>query len=191
MTHEGMKTKEDIQKRLEKLRLRYLRQYVSKANLKSHENCVYNLNQAPLNYKPEVPLELSLAPRVSTTLLVIQPESPIRLCMYGSENPSTWSGDICNDDIKSSSCPYFKPITEESSVVDSFNDLLKDDEFVANNYKDIAALQWVIDDRIHRTSLSVVSKFVLFVDNLFRFFKNRFSRKTLVNHANTIEDFKE
>jgi hypothetical protein len=122
----------------------------------------------PVKRTDHVPTEVELSPRITTTLVVIQPDSPIRLCMYGSEKPDLWNGDVCDDDATAHACPYFSPKISEDRSVEKFNELMSDDAFVLENYKDIASLQWVLNDRVHLTPLSVWDKIKIWFDTFFR-----------------------
>lgn len=171
-----MKTEIEIRKRLEKLRVRYCRKYCADVSGKKPRNCVYNIEHAPVERVDHVPTEVELAPRVTTTLVVIQPDFPIRLCMYGSEKPDTWNGDVCDDDATAHACPYFEPKIPEDRAVEEFDKLMSDDEFVLENYRDIASLQWVLNERVHLTPLSTLDKVKIWFD---RFFRGRRSTKLL------------
>lgn len=163
-----MKTADEVRKRLEKLRTRCLRQHCATASAKKPSNCIHNIEHIPRPQKARMPTEVEKAPRVITTLVVIQPESPVRLCMYGSENPATWNGDICDDDATAASCQHFEPRVTEDQAVREFDDLMADDEYVVKNHADIAALQWVLGERVYRTPLSVWDRFLLWVDSFMR-----------------------
>jgi len=103
-----------------------------------------------------------LAPRQSKTLVVLQEESPIYLCLLGSEDSATWSGDICDDTV-AASCKHFNPRIPAEDVVEEFKELLKDDRYVYDNYLDIATLQWVLGDRIFQYDLSWFGRFVMWI----------------------------
>ncbi len=109
-----------------------------------HHNCVYNREHLPrkLPYSlSDVTTELDLAPRRVTTLVVIQEDKPVRLCAYGCDAPADWQGNsraeenyVCDSDSVSADCSLFEP-------------LLGPDEAVYENFRDLAVLQWVLEDR--------------------------------------------
>lgn len=142
-----MKTQFEIEKRLQKLRRRYRQKYVQERTGRHHENCVHNYVHAPRGqFKYSRSADVDMAPRKQTTLLVIQPEQSIRICTYGSTGKD-WNGDVCDSDEKSSGCPWFKPARSEDEVGEEFDAVLSDVEFVFENYRDMATLQWVLDVR--------------------------------------------
>ncbi len=115
-----------------------------------HENCVHNRQVLPKKlpyFQSDLPTELDLAPRQVMTLLVIQEEKPVRICMYGAGDPANWLGDVCDSDVRSRCCKYFVPLKTAEEATDEFMESLTDDKFVYDNYRDLAALQWVVGDR--------------------------------------------
>lgn len=162
-----MKTPEEIRKRLEKLRVRYCKNFFSEVRSKKPHNCVHNAEHHPSKRKPVLPTEVELAPRIVTTLVVIQPDSPIRLCMYGSEKPDLWNGDVCDDDATAASCPYFEAKISEDEANDEFNKLMADDAYVLEHYKDVATLQWVLNERVYETELSFWGRLTLWFGRIF------------------------
>lgn len=147
-----MKTETEIIKRLHKLRLRYKRKYVQLKTGRMHRNCFYNYEHFPnkLPYSKSRDTESSLTSRKRVILVVIQPDQPICICMYGSKGSlsNEWDGDICDTDEKAAECPLFKPAITEVVAEAEFGELLKDDEHVFENYRDMATLQWVLDIRV-------------------------------------------
>jgi hypothetical protein len=142
-----MKTQSEIEKRLQKLRKRYRQKYVQERIGRHHENCVHNYVHAPRGqFKYSRSHDVELAPRKQTTLMVIQPEQSIRICTYGSAGKE-WNGDVCDSDDKSSDCPWFKAARSEEEVGAEFDAVLADVEFVFENFRDMATLQWVLDVR--------------------------------------------
>jgi len=145
-----VKSESVVRKRAERLRDRYLRRHVLRSQESRHKNCVHNREILPrkLPYsQSDLSTELDLAPRHVTTLLVIQEDKPVRICMYGADSPSKWSGDVCDDDGRARGCPYFTPLKTVVEATDDFMASLADDKFVYDNFRDIAALQWVLGDR--------------------------------------------
>lgn len=156
-----MKSKSEIEKRLRNLRIKYAKRYIAESQVRSHQNCIYNKIHVSTNHKQvSESADLALYPKRQTTLVIIQPDAPIRLCMYGSDNPSKWSGDICDSDDISKSCPMFKPGTSASQAREDFLAMLSDDEWVFDNYRDMAALQWVLNDRLHKMKLSILERII-------------------------------
>lgn len=147
-----MKSEADVRSRLDALRAKYLKRHVRASQQRAHRNCVHNAEHKPrpLPYSRGVPLELERAPRRSVSLVVIQDESqPVRICMFGAESPSTWRGDTCDSDEISDRCPMFKPVVSAAEAALEFDQSLEDDKAVMRDYPDVAALQWVLGERLH------------------------------------------
>jgi len=155
-----MKTQSEIEKRLQKLRKRYRQKYVQERVGRRHQNCVHNYEHAPRGeFKYSRSHDVELAPRRQTTLLVVQPDQPVRICTYGSTGKD-WNGDVCDTDEKASGCPWFKASRLEDEVGAEFDSLMSDVEFVFDNYRDVATLQWVLDVRVVTVKPSLVERFL-------------------------------
>ena len=163
-----MKTRSDIENRLKSLRVKYAKRYVKKSQERLHTNCSYNMVHAPRTaYKSDKTVDLPMVPKRQVTLVVVQPDAPVRLCMYGCEDPSTWSGNVCDDDSVSRSCPMFKPLQSLQSARAEYMEKLSDDEWVFDNHKDMVALQWALSDRLHKMQLSVLERLILWFQVFF------------------------
>lgn len=160
-----MKGESVIRARLERLRRRYLRHHLLLSQEKRHRNCVHNLNQAPLGSlrasRAGVETSYELAPRNQHTLIVIQEDRPVGICMFGSDSPADWPGDICDSDSVSSSCPKFRALRSEEEARSDFGALLMDDKLVYERYRDLAALQWVLQERAG--SLGLLRRLLRFI----------------------------
>lgn len=161
-----MKTENAIRARLKKLRRRYLNKYVTASQERRHENCAYNVEMMPLDRHPHVMTEFELAPRVSSSVVIIHPDLPVRLCIHGANDPTSWNGDLCDDDDVAKKCNRFKPRVSADEAKNEFNELLKDDDYVLKNHGDIAALQWVLNDRVHAMPLSLLEKITIAVTQI-------------------------
>lgn len=152
-----MKTRDEILSRLRKLRTRYATRYMESSRERLPCNCRHNHVHKSTNYSRQVTTAqpTDIAPRSQVTLLVLQEDRPIGLCMYGSEDSSKWPGNICDSKETASECPYFTPKMSVAASQAEFFAKLEDDEFVFDNYRDIAALQWVLGERVHNHALSL------------------------------------
>ncbi len=70
----------------------------------------------------------------------------IGLCMYGSEDPTTWPGTICEDPVDAKRCPpqAFTPKITPEVVKQEFEAQIKDPEWVKKNLAEVNALLWVL-----------------------------------------------
>jgi hypothetical protein len=108
-------------------------------------------------------VDAEMASKRSITLLVIQPDEPARLCSYGSQDPSSWNGVICDDDNITKACPMFQPLVDSEQARVEAETLLADDEWVLTNMKDVAALQWVLGDRVYKKGLNWFQRLKLWI----------------------------
>ena len=165
-----MRSREEVLKRLKKLRGRYARQFLKVSQDRLHRNCKHNCEHLPQGQVPAAadqdggPIRMVAGEDVegliapdrlvrfgrSVSLVVLHDPAPVRLCMYGSDNPASWAGELCDRDEKAASCPWFSPAVSLQSATAVFDGLMADDEYVYENYKDIAAIQWVLEDRVHK-----------------------------------------
>lgn len=158
-----MKTRQEVQRRLRKLQVRYARKYVARSQERSPCNCVYNEEVLPgrLDSRPPVPVEEEMAPRAQVTLMVVSDPKPVRLCMYGADKAGGWGGDVCDDDDTARRCPYFRPSRDVAAARSEFMESLADDEHVFNHYRDMATLQWVLGERAHTYPLTAWHRFLM------------------------------
>ncbi len=161
----GVKTRSEIIRRLRTLSYRYVKRSVATSQERRHLNCVYNQSFHRLNRDEPArsmdPDPSKMAPTHSVTLVVIQPEAPTRLCAYGIDKPESWAGDICDRDDTARACPKFKPLKDGAEAKAEAEAKLADDNWVLANMKDIAALQWVLGDRVHKVGLSWYQRILL------------------------------
>lgn len=158
-----MKSKSDVLKRLKKLRVRYAKSYIKCSRKREHRNCVYNLKQEPLQYDASQ-VELDLAPCYTEIIIASGPEDiSTYYCAYGINDPENWSGMICDKDEIAESCKWFAPKATARQAREEFLQLMEDDEYVYENYRDVAILQWILEDRVHKHALSWWERVVLWV----------------------------
>lgn len=167
-----LKTPEEISARLLKLKDRYRNNYVKSHQKKLPENCVYNYIHEPLPLPNVTNIESKHVPNRSVQLVIIQEEKPIRICTYGSSTPNTWNGDICDHETMSSSCEYFKAKTELKDLEAEFDSNMSDDALVLAKYPDIAALQWVLNDRVYKLKWNFKRRILSVIRRVIRYFRS-------------------
>jgi hypothetical protein len=107
--------------------------------------------------------------------------------MYGSNDPKKWTGLTCDSDNIAKSCSMFKPKVDSDTARDEFFKLVSNDEYVFNNQRDVATLQWVLGLRIYDIKLSIVERFMLWIVCMFsRVNKPKFLLEDIPNDS--IED---
>ncbi len=161
-----MKNIETIIKRLRKLRIRYLRKYLLISQNRIPKNCIYNheittISTKHNNYGSSFSIndERPVADTKTTMVVVLNDKEEFPcVCIYGCEDPSVWEGELCYTVDKAATCDFFKPIHSFNIIENEFNELMKDDEYVRKHYSDIAALQWVIEDRIYKYCPSLIER---------------------------------
>jgi hypothetical protein len=164
-----VKTRSEVESRLKKLRSRYAHKHVESTQQRCFKNCEFNQVHAPaqLEYAPRLETEMELAPRLQKTLLVVGQDQIVHLCMYGADTPATWPGDTCDTDDKAKRCPMFKPRVSLEQAKNEFLENLSDDEFVFDNYRDVATLQWILGERVHEVPLSLSERFWFWLKSKF------------------------
>ncbi len=167
-----MKTRSDVESRLKKLRMRYAHQHVEATQKRCFNNCEFNEVHAPrhVEYKASLETEYEVAPRHQRTLVIMGEDRAVHLCMYGATNPATWPGDTCDTDDKAKRCPMFKPRVSLEQARQEFMEKLSDDKYVFDNFRDVATLQWVLNERVHEVPLSLFERFVFWLK--FKFWKS-------------------
>ncbi len=161
-----MKSQEAIFRRVRKLRLRYAKKHVKVSQARCHGNCRYNFEHAPsMEGRDSDVVELALAPREVTTTLVLRDDQVVHLCMYGAEDAASWLGDMCDSDDVAERCKWFDPRKSAEEARGEFMKLLADEEWVYENHRDLAALQWALDGRrkVSRRFLSFWERFLLWL----------------------------
>lgn len=156
-----MKTEKEIEQRILKLRTRYELRYVDSHIRRTPSNCIHNHLENNVDLKTGIDVEHELAPRMSTTLVIIQPPKPVRLCMLNASSMNEWNGTICDTDDISKKCKQFALVKSVDQLHQGFTDTLSDDSKTLSLYPDIAALQWVIDDRAHHKPPTWIDKLIM------------------------------
>lgn len=170
-----MKSKDEIQRRLKKLRFRYAKKCIEHSQRRVYLNCRHNYAQKPLRRTRDT-VEIELAPRQVSTIVLIQNDQEVSYCMYGAENPATWPGIICDRDDIAKTCKWFIPKMSTNEAQDQFDERMMDDDYVYETYPDVAALQWVINDRVHKHKISWFYKLILSISLIFAKFIDKFRR---------------
>jgi len=70
---------------------------------------------------------------------------------------------MCDHDDIAKSCKMFNPLVSIEQAREEFLEKLSDDEYVFNNYRDMATLQWVIGQRVHEVPLTAWERFVFWL----------------------------
>lgn len=158
-----MKSEKDVRRRLKKLRMSLLRKVLRESQERRHSNCVYNYQHkgSHLAISESDPIRMA-SPSKSSSLAIIQNDPIIHLCLYGSENPAEWEGLVCDNDDIAKRCKWFKPKVSANEAMRSVVLNLADDHYVFDNHKDIAALQWVLGERVHAYNISLLDRIILF-----------------------------
>jgi hypothetical protein len=68
--------------------------------------------------------------------------------MFGSEDPTSWPGTICEDPVDAKRCPpqAFTPRVSPVQVRTDFETQIKDLDWVKNNLPEVSTLLWVLGD---------------------------------------------
>lgn len=119
-----MKSEDQVRKRLQDLKYRYL-QRLLRARLKRRpHNCQFNKEHT--------------ITRSGETITM-------RLCMLGMERED-WNVDICEEPKQAASCPAYLPVMSREELEAEFEAALRDPDTVNTKYRDLIALAWVLGD---------------------------------------------
>lgn len=67
------------------------------------------------------------------------------LCLYGSENPGEWSGNMCETTKDALECPHFEPVLNKAKIEVAYETLLTDLNRLEEELPQVFELLWVID----------------------------------------------
>lgn len=143
-----MKTADEVRNRVVELLSAELDRRVREASERLPHRCFYNRRQ-PLDARRRVdgdPNEMfnriSAGAQAGRSLPVVQ---TIGLCMLGAEDPTQWSGSICEDAIDAKRCPDFTPVQSKEGLFAEFTKDLQDSEWVQAKLPEVAGLLWVLE----------------------------------------------
>lgn len=135
-----MKTADEVQERVRFLLIQELDRRVEELSQRLPHRCIHNhLHQ--LDARKLVDGERNF--RYNS---ITNDAQTMGLCMYGSEDPERWPGDICEDEIDAKRCPWFEPIRGKDAELEHFEAQLRTDGWIEDNMPELAQLLWVLDD---------------------------------------------
>jgi hypothetical protein len=135
-----MKSEEEIRKRLQDLKFRYLQRKLRSDLRRRPHNCQFNREH---------------------TITKDGEKVTIRLCMLGIERPD-WPVDICDTPKQAATCQAFLPTKTREDVEAEFESMLRDPDALREKYRDLLALAWVLGDG-QTPSYTLRQRFWLFV----------------------------
>lgn len=158
---DDIRTKSQVKKKLRDAKHKYLTKRYRDKLTQCPSNCTFNYRHTTVDEESGKEVEIGL-------------------CMYGAENPEEWPGMICDDVQTAEQCPYFSCRHDKESIRKEFDEELQDDFKVAHHYKDIAALQWVLKEKVYSWDLAWYQR--LWIMMLFQIYAvSRFLRKAGLN----------
>jgi len=131
-----MQNEGKVKQKIKDAKFRYMKRELRDKLKVCPRNCVHNERHTFTTYEYGEDGEPTVAV-----------ENEIGLCMYGADNPEEWPGKICDDVKTAQECPLFQGKYDKEDVKEAFHEKLEDDVYVAENFKDIAALQWVVGEQ--------------------------------------------
>lgn len=124
-----------IHERIRKLKLKYMKKYLRKYFSRIPHNCRYNHQQK--QYK-------SLTNEVLVDFDTLKPIT-VGICLYGSEDPTQWKGDLCFLDETAQKCPLYQDRYTKKAITTKFEKELKDPQIRADKYKDLNELYHILE----------------------------------------------
>lgn len=133
-----MRSTAEIQDRIRFLLSEELEHRIDAARARLPHNCVHNARH-PLDVRKHIEGE----PNAHYNRLEDRHQLPVLgLCMLGSEDPSTWPGNICEDPIDAKRCPYFTMNRSPEEIKDELTAQIKDLSWVSQNMPEVSGLLW-------------------------------------------------
>jgi len=130
----------EMRNRAKSLVLNELNRRLSAAQAKLPHNCTHN-HRHPLDLRKKVRLE----PNPSYNS-ISEANSTVGLCMYGSENIQTWSGNICEEPSDAKGCPMYQSKHTKEAVIKAFTQDLEDSVWLKANMPELDVLLWVLEE---------------------------------------------
>lgn len=140
-----MRSEKEIQARIEEAFFEEVTRRVDEVGERVPHKCVHNYRH-PLDARKVTEEGFNpLYNRVSSekSLPVLQ---TVGLCLLGSENPSEWSGTICDEPIDAKRCPLFTPSKSKEDVLAEVKTQVADEVWLKANMPEVYALMWALEE---------------------------------------------
>jgi len=142
-----VRSRDEVQCRIRGILVEELDRRLGEAGRRLPHVCRYNYRH-PLDVRRTVRLDVlddDPAPNPHYNKISDNAGQVMGLCTYGSEDPTEWNGDICEEPIDAQRCPMFVPIRSKDDVLQEFRRQLADPEWVAAHMPGLSELVWVLD----------------------------------------------
>jgi hypothetical protein len=138
-----MRDTTEIQNKIHTLLLGELDRRVAEATQRLPRRCQHNHRQV-LDSRKDVAGEANEGfNRLDRTRLPLVRD--IGLCLLGSEDPTEWNGDICDEPADAQRCPHFTPLQDKAAILAQFEADLESEGWLDENMPAVASLLWVLD----------------------------------------------
>ena len=145
-----MKTQTEIEDRIRFLLTEALDRKVVEASSRLPRLCRHN-HQHPLDTRRQVHGEPNAGYNRITVGEGDTVVQTIGLCLLGSNDPETWGGTICEDDIDAQKCSLFEPVMDKETVWRDFSAILNDPDRLRNEFPEIYGLVWALESFVGLT----------------------------------------
>lgn len=136
-----MRSEADVQDRIRFLLTQEISQRLEEVTARLPVNCIHNERHA-LDVRKVVEGEpnegYNRLNRNGKHLPVIG------LCMLGSDDPTTWPGNICEDPIDAVRCPYFQVKVTREAAQAEFQRQIQDLDWVSEYMPEVYGLLWAL-----------------------------------------------
>lgn len=68
-----------------------------------------------------------------------------RFCMLGAQDIQNWPGNLCDTVENARTCPFYKAKHTRDEVLEHFESLIQDEEWLEEHAPDLATLTWVLE----------------------------------------------
>jgi hypothetical protein len=138
-----MKTKSEIQARVNELVCAELDRRVAMASERLPTRCVNNYRH-PLDTRKQLEGESNPEYNRITNKLGLPVIQTIGFCMLGCNDPENWEGTICEEPIDARKCADFKPMKTKADILPELSQDLKSSAWVNENHPELFSLLWVL-----------------------------------------------
>jgi hypothetical protein len=139
-----MRSDEEIRERIDVLLKEELDRRVEASTRRLPHRCVHNHRQ-PLDPRRQVGGESNPGfNRLDRRHLPVVQD--VGLCMYGSDDPEEWSGDICDEPLDAQRCPVFETTETPLLAAQIFVAQVQEPGWLEAEMPNVAHLVWALGD---------------------------------------------
>lgn len=133
-----MRTEQELKARVRELVAQELNHRITEAGRRLPSYCLHHFDHTLDSRKTVDGFPNPDYNRITTHLSVIG------LCNLGVEDPESWNGTICDEEIDAKKCPKFQSIKKKSDIIAELESDLKNPVWLKENMPELSTLVWVL-----------------------------------------------